>query len=49
MKNSVEIKEKEETLENLYSKCNQIRAQKNIKMVKRKLSEYLENNKYRER
>ena len=46
MKNSVELNEKIEPLENLHSKCNQIKAQKNIKMVKRKLSEYLSNNKY---
>ena len=43
---SVELNEKIEPLENLHSKCNQIKAQKNIKMVKRKLSEYLSNNKY---
>ncbi len=49
MKNSVEIKEKEEALETLHLKSNQIRAQKNIKMVKRKLSEYLSANKYGEK
>ena len=49
MKNSVELKEQEETLENLHLKCSQIRAQKNIKMVKRKLSEYLTSNKKREK
>ena len=48
MKNSVEIKETEETLETLHLKCNQIKAQKNIKMVKRKLSEYLSASKYGE-
>ncbi len=49
MKNSVEIKETEETLENLHLKSNQIKAQKNIKMVKRKLSEYLSASKYGEK